>query len=809
MKKFLKVFAVVVSILILLIIVLVVLANVLITPERVKSTLVPLVEENLGRKIDLGVIEVSLLSGIEIRGLKVYEQDGQEVFVATDLVRLKYQLLPLLAMKVVIDEVRLQKPSIRVVRFNDKTFNFSDLLTTPEDKPASGTKNKQESLPDVQGGAPISLLVSNVLIEEGQLVFLDHVLNDAAPYRYEISALQIVSKGVSLTGKIPLSVQCQLNGSSLDLDGYLNLQPVEAVFDVNLQDLDVVAFNPYFADSLPGKLGGLKLNLKSKVSGNPDKVAVQGTLSLADLDLQLDALPDAPLQKASLNVDFDLAFAQRQELLQILQLGIDYNGIKVVTQGDLSNLSTTPLLKLKVSVPKLQIRQAVSALPPGLVGEIGGLDPAGAISVEADLAGATADLAGLLKSAKIEMEEVEATVGDYRPAFSGRLQLAGQELVSDGLQLRIGDNRADINLRANHLFSAPILVEADVTSERFLLDPLLMGGAGSVAGAGKGGVDQQPITPPEQTELGPFDLPLKAKGTINISQALWNGLEIKNFLARYELSNNIFTLSRMDGEVAGGTFSNSARVDLGRKGLAYSAKLGLKSIQASPLLKAFAPKADGSLIGALNLVFALEGRGTVWQAISRNLTGSGDLLLTDGRVLRPDLVNGLSSFLQLPELNDIQFDNFSSQFKIVDGKVKIDGQMLGSTLKLFPKGTVGLDGALNLGLDTRLSPELSAKLDKKGSVAGYLADNEGWTSVPLLLKGDLSSPRFSLDPKGVQEQASKVIGKELDRQLEKLFNRSGSAPQSQGEVQPGAETTPKQDPTKKLLEDSLQKLFGN
>ena len=48
--------------------------------------------------------------------------------------------------------------------------------------------------------------------------------------------------------------------------------------------------------------------------------------------------------------------------------------------------------------------------------------------------------------------------------------------------------------------------------------------------------------------------------------------------------------------VAGGSFSNSGRVDW-ESGSAYSAQLGLKAIQAEPLLTAFAPKTAGSLLG--------------------------------------------------------------------------------------------------------------------------------------------------------------------------------------------------------------------
>jgi AsmA protein len=118
-----------------------------------------------------------------------------------------------------------------------------------------------------------------------------------------------------------------------------------------------------------------------------------------------------------------------------------------------------------------------------------------------------------------------------------------------------------------------------------------------------------------------------------------------------------------------------------------------------------------------------------------------------------------------------------------------------------------LDGSLDLGLDTRLSPELSAKLDKGGSVTRYLQDQDGWTQLPLLLTGDFSSPRFGLDPKGINRQASKALGQELNRQLDKLFKSKDS--NSTAEDQSGGAAEPAEDPGRKLLQDSLQKLFGN
>jgi len=807
MKKWTKIFSVVSAVLVVLVVTVIVLANVLITPERVKEALLPLVEENLNRKIDLGDINVSLFSGIEINGLTVYEQDGQEIFIETDLVRLRYQLLPLLAMKVVVDEVRLEKPIVRLVRFHDGQFNFSDLMGSSATETSKNVASENQNATEGQDSAPVSLLVSNVLLQDGQLVFLDHVLNDNAPYRYEIYNLQIAAKGVSLTGKVPLSMECQLNGSRLALDGHVSLKPLGVNFEVGLQNLDVIAFKPYFQNALPGKLGGLKLNLKSTVSGNPDEISLKGTLSLLELDLLLDALPDAPLENATLDVNYDFMLSLGQERLELNKLALDYNGIKVNTKGKITTLMSTPSLDLVVTVPELQIRQAINAVPRGLVGDVSSFDPAGSVSIEANVSGNSDDVPGLLKTATIGLESVQATVGGQRPAFSGRLLVTGDNMVSEGLKLRLGDNKADINLKVSRFFDKPIGVESDISSERFLLEPLLQASAGPVAATAQDKSTEKGTA--TTGEIGPFDIPLHAVGTISVAETVWKGLAVKNFLAQYELKDNVLNLTRMDGQVADGSFSNSARVDLGKKGLAYSAKLGLKSIQSDPLLTAFVPKAAGSLLGALDLSFVLDGRGTEWQALSRNLSGDGNMLVADGRLISPGLVNGLSSFLQLSELNDIQFDHFKGQFKVVDGQVKMDSQLLSNSLKLFPKGTIGLDGSLNLGLDTRLSPELSARLDKKGSVSSYLADKDGWTQMPLLLKGSFDSPSFGLDPKGVQTQASKAISSELGRQINKLFKRS--EPESQDPDQKQAEegTAPEGDSTNKLLQDSLQKLFGN
>ncbi len=797
MNKFGKIIAVVATIIVVLVVVLVVLAKVVITPERVKETVLPIAEESLKRKIELGDISVSIFSGIELQGLKVYEADGKELFVSTELVRLKYQLLPLLAMKVVVDEVTLEKPRIRVVRLADGSFSFDDIVGTKEQS-AGGTSNGESS-----GSSPISLLVSEVKVSDGALAFIDYQIDSKTPFTTEISSLQVAAKGITLTGSIPVSLSCKLNNSTFAADGSVSLDGSSVELKVKLDDVDVLRFSPYFKDAVPGKLSGLALGLESTVGGDLKNISAAGSLRGSGLNLALDALPDAPLQNARFTVDYDLSVNLDAGVLDLRSARVDFNSLVAEASGKVSSIFASPTLDLQAKVPGLDLRKAISSVPPALVESVKDMDPSGVMKLSAHVAGKADDEpAKLVRKASVTLEDVQASAGGQRPSLAGKLNLSDGKLVSEALEMRMDNNRARIDLNASNLFGQTIIVKADVASDEFQLDPLL--GAGGAAGAA---ADKKGAPKNAAADLGPFDIPVKASGSIKIGKTLYKGLAIDNFIARYALQDNILTISQMDGNIAGGSFANTARVDLGTKGLAYSADLGVKTIQADPLLTAFIPKAAGALLGAMNLDLSIKGSGTQWETMSKKLSGQGDMLVADGRVVSPGLVKGFASFLQLSNVDEILFENFQGKIKIADGKLQIDSSILSNEIKLFPKGTIGLDGSLNLSLDTRLSPQVAGRLDSGGKVSKYLTDDDGWSQVPLLVSGNYASPSFGLDPKGVQKQATKALGKELGRQIDKLFGAPKT--QEEGQTQPEGQQQPAETPAKKLLQDSLKGLFGN
>ena len=778
MNKTSKIIIGVVVIVVALVIGLVVLAKVLITPERVRDTVVPLAEEALQRDVSLGEINVSLFSGIELHDLAISEKDGDESFVASDLVRLRYQLLPLLAMQVVIGEVRIEAPRIRVERFADGRFNFSDLLG---EEASSGEKTAAPASGGVE--APLNLLVTEVRIENGQLLFLDHMLSDRAPYRHEVTDFNVAATGITLDGTVPVKLGGQINGAGLELDGKVRLNPLSAEGKLALTGLDIVQFKHYFEGALPGTLGGLNLSLESTFDGGLEALSAKGHLTAADLDLTLEALPDAPLEKMQIGVDYDLAVNLAEDQLALQSLKLDLNGLALQAAGQVTDLTGNPAVNLTIDASKLNLRDAMQALPAGLLGPaVADLDPAGQVTLQAKLVGPVDAAEKLLREATLTLDKVQASAGGQRPSLDGRLLLKDDSLKSEGLTLGLGENRADLALTAANLFGSPIVVRADVSSKKFLLDPLLQGGAAAAAGGDTTAKETSAAT----AELGPFDIPVRAEGNIRIGETLWKGMRVDDFVASYQLRNNVLTISRMDGQVAKGAFHNTAKVDLGKKGLVYSADLDLKAIQADPLVTAFAPKAAGTLFGQLDMALAIQGRGTEWQIVSKQLNGDGDLSISNGKLVSPGLVKGLSGVLNLADLEELIFDAFNGNLRIKDGRVQLNGSINSSQLKFYPKGSIGLDGSLDLGLDTRLSPDLAARLDSSSKVTQYLRDDQGWTRMPLKLGGSVTTPRFGLDPKGVQESATKALQQELGKKLgEKLFGKPKTedpdAPQQQQE----------------------------
>jgi len=669
-NKWLKVLAIVAAVVLLIIVALSVLAKLLITPELVKRTVLPKVKAALHREVELGDVEVSIFSGIALKDLVIREKEGPEPFVKADRLVLRYRFWPLLRMRVVVDEVRLDAPRIRVVQLSKGTFNFSDLTAkkageAPPPKPAAEEGEK----------APLNLQISQVAVNDGEVTYEDRSVTPTRPFIYKVTSIQVSAKEISLEKPFPFAAKARLPGAAIAFDG-----------------------------------------TAANVTTKP---ALDATFKLIDADL----------------------------------------------------------------------RPLISALPLEVKEKLAALDPSGMINVRLHLAGEVAAPKELLKDGEVRLSNIQASAGGQRPALTGTLALTKDAVNSQNLTLAVGGNQLKIDFKASNLLGKPFVVTSQVKGELLDLNPFLKKGEGATGGTAAGPAS---AAKPAGPEPGPVNLPVKVTGAVQIGKVLYQGLTIDDFALRYRLADNVLTVESLTGKVAGGMFSNTARVDLGQKGFAYGAKLKVAGVQAEPVVAAFAPKAAGTVFGALSLNADLNGKGTLPEALKKNLSGQGDFAIYDGRLTGAGFIEGLASYLKSEQLRVLRFNKFAGSFRVQNGKIMLDSDVAGKDVRVKPKGTVGLDQLLDLSIEMRLSPDLTKQV-AGGEVGRYMSDDQGWGLVPLKVTGSTSSPKFALNTALVKEQVKAKAKEKLQQKLgEQLLKKKDG----------------QQRPEQKLLEKGLKGLFG-
>lgn len=791
MSRRLKIIFWLAGLLILLLLGVVIAAKLLITPEGVRLTLLPLAEEKLGRSVEIGNIQVELLSGITLEKISIpSDQKGLPLFQA-DKATLRYRFWPLLTGKIMIDQVSLQNPVLRLQRNTEGVWNLAELLdpeVQPDNRKTSGGARDQKGVaPATDEGAGFSLLITNLLLAGGQIEISDQKLNPEAPFYFKLQEVGLVVKDFSLGQPFPIDATVQINAAPLRLTG--SFDPAGRQHELNLQttDFDLAPISPYFRDLLPGIFSRAKLSTDLTFSGNQERFDLRGKLSLDEIHLVLEALQNSPIRGASLVVEPDMTVDRSVGLMTVRPSTVAVDGVSVKLSGAIDKIENLPTLKVQVAWSDIGLREFLAVVPSGLLPRLDQVDPAGKLSGTLDLQGDLSQPAALIQAGKLSLTDVQANLGAVRPALTGVITLVGQGLAGETLRLRMGDDEVDISFTVKDFLAKPLQIQSQVLADKIDIDRILNSFSDEQPKAIQkeraenlsaipGSESQQKIKAKvaKPKDLGPFDLPLAVDGTIVINSALIKGLTVSDFNVGYQLVNNSLDIRRMSGTIAGGRFQKSGKVNLGKKGLPYQTKIIFEDVQAEEIINAMLPEMQGSLSGKMNFEASLSGAGTTASSISKHLTGQGRLNLVEGLANGTKISRGLVNLLGMKQLEQIDIKTADVEFKINQGVVNISGVVAGRDLQMVPDGQIRLDGPVNIGLPTRLAPKVAAQLSNNSIFNRLLKDDDGWTVLPLKVKGRIDDPLVALDEKQLGRQAEK-IKQQLEQDLLKKL-----APEEKG-----------------------------
>jgi AsmA protein len=392
MKKAYKMLAVIAAVLIVTVVGFTLFVKSYLTDERIRTLVTESAEKSLHRKVSLGAISVSIFSGISVKDFAIREKDSDQAFLKADAFVLKYQFLPLLSKRLIIDEFAVESPRIVITKKADGSFNFSD-ITRPKEE-AAGEKKGEVS------GLPVNLSVKSLRIDKARLEYDDPggaIRRAVVDLDAEMALRAVSNKVIGSSGKVKMNLveallkdrskpvkavtisvqyQSEVNltdrkidiseasiagvGADASLKGQVNYgDPLSYAITVKASQVNLAAVQKSAAGFLPegvGLDGGLSVDLTAEQKPIKDaKPTFRGEI----------VLRNAAMQTKSMRPVLDGAITLSPDRIDFRALKLVAGGSTADITGQVLNYATSPNLRIDVASAMLNLDSLMPFAAPG------------------------------------------------------------------------------------------------------------------------------------------------------------------------------------------------------------------------------------------------------------------------------------------------------------------------------------------------------------------------------------------------------------------------------------------------------------
>ncbi len=708
------------------------------TEDRLKAVIVPQAEKALGRKVEIASIKVSLLKGITVTDFAVKEQDEKEDFLRAGEFVFRYDLMPLLQKKIVVSQIKIVRPHVKVVRYKNGKFNYETLSFLE-----TGRKPKTKVTPSAGEAAavPLALTVDSVVVEGAHVVFTDE--KNELP---QIDAVANCSlsldmgpdiKSMQYSGNADFKADIKYEKASSSLTGDIRFDTKKAEFDI-LVGLD-----------------GQEVKLTGDVQDYLKTPSARIDISSSELDIDKLLALAASIPSANQKTKSKTKTAHPSKTGESIPPGIKIEGKIAIgkilySPYEIENFGLKYLLKDgKVFV------QDISA-------KFRGKDLKGTIAGHG-----SADLASMVGG--FTLETLDIVVQGVKAQVTGKTSF-DQAKVDLNFTVSLDGQKARIAGEIKDYMIAPD-IKLDIASEEIDANKLMAITAALPKSDAETGTSSSQ-KPSQESEAIELPKGLKAQGTVRVSRVLYEKLIINDLLVKYRLKDGIFFIDEFSAKTADGFIRSKSQAQLTKKRIPFKGDLKVKDINVPKLLQGLGSSMAGKLSGIMEAEFVFSGTGTQWNYLQKTLNVDGKYLLKDGKIKGIKAVNSVAELLGLPSLKNVDFKNLDGTIHVSQGKVHLKTVMSGRELSAKAKGIIGLDGTLDLPLTLVLSENLSKRLVQKSSYAKYLTNKEGKTELNIKLAGTLTSPKPTVDTSVVKKKVKKEIKKRVVKELGKFLGKS-------------------------------------
>lgn len=308
-------------------------------PGIIKSQAEQIITEKLHRQTSIGKVEVNPYAmQLTIHDMKLMEPEGDVTFASFEKLMVNVSYKSLLRFAPVIEQLQLSTPYVHLVRKDAASTNIDDIIELINSQPPS---------PE-----PARFSAFNIEIDKGHIELDDKT----AQTKHEITDLKL---GVPFISSLPSQVEvyvepllsANVNGSPLLIKGKAHpfADPINAVVDLNLDDVDLTGYLKYVPGTPHFKLPSAKLDVHLTADFRQEKEKAPALLLSGNIKLKALQLNDqndksiVKLPELALTLNEAKVLSERFEIAKLEINGVEADITRNANgQFNFDNLLTPP-----------------------------------------------------------------------------------------------------------------------------------------------------------------------------------------------------------------------------------------------------------------------------------------------------------------------------------------------------------------------------------------------------------------------------------------------------------------------------------
>lgn len=208
-------------------------------------------------------------------------------------------------------------------------------------------------------------------------------------------------------------------------------------------------------------------------------------------------------------------------------------------------------------------------------------------------------------------------------------------------------------------------------------------------------------------------------------------------------------LPRVSARAAGGEIGGVFSVKPAEENSPFHFNVRFKNLKADDVV-ADAGGTRGMITGEFD--GSLEASGKAGD--ENGMTGSGEIILRNGKLQQYSLLVALGQVLQIEELTQLQLEQAEVKYHLEGGQVKVDDLVLRSpNLRLSATGNVALNGRLHLDAQLAINEKVRSQLFKPIRQNFQPTSDPQYSAVDFQVTGTLGRPKTNL--------VDRIVGRDL------------------------------------------------